>query len=168
MVVLGVDPGTAATGYGVVGEEGGRLSLLHSGCIRTSPDSPVESRLDLIFGELSGLLAAWRPDAAAVEELFFNRNVRSALQVGQARGVVLLAAARAGIPVAEFTPLEVKLAVTGYGRADKRQVQEMVRVLLGLEAPPRPDHAADALAVALCCVHSLAGAAARRRGGLPG
>lgn len=154
MLVLGVDPGTATTGYGLVRERAGRLEALAYGVITTSKDLPLASRLLEIHRRLGGLLAGHSPDAIAVEELFFRRNVRTALSVGQARGVVLLAAAEAGVPVREYTPPEVKLAVTGNGRADKAQMQAMVKMVLGLNGVPRPDDAADALAVAICCVHS--------------
>lgn len=152
--VLGIDPGTATTGYGVVHVRAGRLEALDYGVIRTPKSLPLPERLLTIHEALGELIRRWRPEALAVEELFFNRNVRSALAVGQARGVVLLTAAGAGVPVSEYTPPQVKDAVTGYGRADKAQIQAMVKSLLGLSEPPRPDDAADALAVAICCLHS--------------
>lgn len=154
MLVLGVDPGTATTGYGLVEERAGHLVALDYGVIRTSNDLLPADRLLGIYEELSRLIRAHSPEAVAVEELFFNRNVQTALAVGQARGVVLLAAASAGLPVAEYTPPQVKQAVAGYGGADKHQMQAMVKLVLGLPEPPRPDDAADALAVAICCVHS--------------
>lgn len=154
MLVLGVDPGTATTGYGLVRERASRLEALDWGIITTAKDSPLAARLLLIYGGLGDLIRAHRPEAVAVEELFFNRNVRSALAVGQARGVALLAAAAAGLPVLEYTPPQVKQAVTGYGGADKAQMQAMVKMILGLGETPRPDDAADALAVAICCIHS--------------
>jgi len=153
VLVLGVDPGTAVTGYGLV-RQGTRLEALEYGVIRTSSNLSLSERLLVIHEELTGVLGRHRVDLVAVEQVFFSRNVRTALAVGQARGVVLLTAAAAGVPVSEYTPLEVKDAVTGYGRADKRQVQAMVRSLLGLPSVPRPDDAADALAVAICGVHS--------------
>lgn len=155
MVVLGVDPGTAITGFGVVARHGQGLTALDYGVI-TPPGgaepgpAAAASRLQCLYEEMSRLIDRTRPDLVVVEELFFSRNVTTAIGVGQARGVILLAAAQAGVPVAEYTPMEVKMAVTGYGRADKRQVQAMVRALLGLAAPVRPDDAADALAVAVC------------------
>jgi crossover junction endodeoxyribonuclease RuvC len=149
-VVLGVDPGTAATGYGVVARRAGRTVALDGGVISTVPGIPLERRLADIHGRLAELLAEHRPDAVAVEEVYFGRNVRSALAVGHARGVVLLAAGQRGIPCHAYTPQQVKGAVCGSGRADKGQVQRMVQALLALPDPPRPDHAADALAVALC------------------
>lgn len=154
MVILGVDPGTAITGYGVISHDGaGRLKYISHGCVRTEPAENLGARLLLIYDALGGILDEYKPDVVSIEQLFFNRNVTTALSVGQARGVALLAAALRGIPVLEFTPLEVKQAVAGYGRADKRQVQSMVRALLHLEDIPKPDDAADALAIAICCAH---------------
>jgi crossover junction endodeoxyribonuclease RuvC len=154
MRVLGIDPGTATTGYGVVEEVKGDLKPLAFGVIRTPADRPLPVRLQSIYRALKELAAEWVPTTAAVEELFFSRNVRTAMSVGQARGVTLLALADTGLDVAEYTPLAIKQAVTGYGNADKAQVQEMVRLLLGLAEAPRPDDAADALAVAICHLHS--------------
>jgi crossover junction endodeoxyribonuclease RuvC len=154
MRVLGIDPGTAITGYGLVEEVRGDLKLVAFGVIRTPADQPLPRRLQLIYHAVSDLAEEWEPEAAAVEELFFSRNVRTAMSVGQARGVALLALADAGLDVAEYTPLVIKQAVTGYGNADKMQVQEMVRLLLELAEVPRPDDAADALAVAICHLHS--------------
>ena len=154
MRVLGLDPGTAITGYGVVEEVKGELRQLAFGVIRTPAGQPLPRRLQLIYREISQLAEEWEPTAAAVEELFFSRNVRTAMSVGQSRGVALLALANAGLDVAEYTPLAIKQAVTGYGNADKAQVQEMVRLLLELAEVPRPDDAADALAVAICHLHS--------------
>lgn len=151
MRVLGVDPGTASTGYGLVDTDGSDgLTLVDCGVLRTAPPATAAERLLCLHEQLCALIARSRPDAVAVEELFFSSNVSTALSVGQARGVVLLAAAQALLPVSEYKPNEVKLALTGYGRADKRQVQDMLRLILGLSAPPRPDDAADGLAVALC------------------
>jgi crossover junction endodeoxyribonuclease RuvC len=154
MRVLGVDPGTATTGYGVVEEAEEGLRALAYGVVTTSAGQPLPERLQTIYRELARLVREWEPDAAAVEELYFSVNVRTAMSVGQARGVVLLALADAGLTVAEYSPLAVKQALTGYGRADKRQMQGMVRMLLGLPEVPRPDDAADALAVAVCHLHS--------------
>ena len=154
MRVLGMDPGTAITGYGVVEEVGGDLKPLAFGVIRTPADQPLPKRLQSIYRAVSALAQEWEPEAAAVEELFFSKNVRTAMSVGQARGVVLLALANVGLDVAEYTPLAIKQAVTGYGKADKAQMQEMVRLLLELAEVPRPDDAADALAVAICHLHS--------------
>ncbi len=154
MRVLGIDPGTATTGYGVVEETEEGLRALDYGVVTTPPDLPLPQRLQAIYGELRRLVRQWQPDAAAVEELYFNVNVRTAMSVGQARGVALLAMADEGLTVAEYGPGEVKQALTGYGGAEKRQMQEMVRMLLGLPAVPHPDDAADALAVAICHLHS--------------
>ena len=154
MRVLGIDPGTATTGYGVVEESGEGLRALAYGVVTTPPDLPLPQRLQAIYRELRRLVREWQPDAAAVEELYFNVNVRTAMGVGQARGVALLAMADEGLTVAEYGPGEVKQALTGYGGAEKRQMQEMVRMLLGLPSIPRPDDAADALAVAICHLHS--------------
>jgi crossover junction endodeoxyribonuclease RuvC len=154
MIILGIDPGTAITGYGVISHEGNHLKRVAFGTIRTASDLPMASRLRQIYHELQQVIHQYRPEAVAVEELFFNKNVRTALVVGQARGVILLAAATAGLEIAEYTPLQVKLAVAGYGRAEKMQIQEMVRMLLCLSEIPKPDDAADALAIAICHAHS--------------
>ncbi|OGO68957.1 MAG: crossover junction endodeoxyribonuclease RuvC [Chloroflexi bacterium RBG_19FT_COMBO_56_12] len=155
MLVIGIDPGTAITGYGLVREgEDGSLALVDFGAIVTSPDQPMNLRLLELYRRLKELLLLHRPDSGAVEKLFFARNVRTALTVGQARGVVLLALAEMKVPLGEYTPLEVKQAVVGYGGADKNQVQQMVRALLELAEVPSPDDAADALAIAICHVHS--------------
>jgi crossover junction endodeoxyribonuclease RuvC len=155
MLVIGIDPGTATTGYGLIREEqNGSLVLVDYGTINTKPDYPMHQRLLLLFEKLNELLVLHRPDAGSVEKLFFQTNVKTAIAVGQARGVALLSLASAGLPVSEFTPLEVKQAVVGYGNASKTQVQQMVRALLGMAEIPKPDDAADALAVAICHIHS--------------
>ncbi|MFC2016054.1 crossover junction endodeoxyribonuclease RuvC [Chloroflexota bacterium] len=155
MLVLGIDPGTAITGYGLVREkEDDSLALVDAGIITTPANQPLATRLQIIYYGLTKVAQESRPDAAAVEELFFSRNVRTALSVGHARGVALLALAEAGLPISEYKPMEVKQAITGYGGADKRQVQEMVRMLLRLDEAPQPDDVADALAVAICHIHS--------------
>lgn len=154
MLVLGIDPGTAITGYGLVKGEGDDLTLVAYGAITTSSDWPLPERLQRIYRELMALIEHQQPTAVAVEELFFSKNVRTALSVGQARGVALLAAANAGLPIHEYTPLQVKQAIAGYGRATKDQVQQMVRMLLALDSVPQPDDAADAIAVAICHIHS--------------
>ena len=154
MLVLGIDPGTAITGYGLVREDDEGSVLVGYGVITTPADQLLPQRLQTIYHGLTAIIAQHQPDQVAVEELFFSRNVRTALSVGQARGVVLLAAAEAGLPLHEYKPLEVKQTVAGYGGADKRQVQEMVRLLLHLEQVPEPDDAADAVAVAVCHIHS--------------
>ena len=154
MRVLGIDPGIVTTGYGLVDVEGGSLRAVTFGAISTRAGLPFAQRLLCIHQELQTLLIRSRPDCAAVEAVFFARNVQSALRLGQARGVVLLALAQAGVAVHEYSALEVKQAVTSYGRAIKGQVQEMVRLLLGLAEAPSPVDAADALAVAICHHHS--------------
>lgn len=154
MIVLGVDPGTAATGYGIVERTGNRLRAVDFGCLETTPAQALAVRLMEIHRAVGELIEQHRPALIGVERLFFNRNVQTAFAVGQARGVVLLAAAQAGLPVVEYGPHEVKMAVTGYGRADKMQVQRMVQAVLGMETLPRPDDAADALAVAICVAHA--------------
>ncbi len=155
MLALGIDPGTALTGYGLVCEEETGLALVDCGVITTPPDQPLARRLQSIYRGLTDLIGRHRPDEAAIEELFFSRNVRTAMSVGQARGVVLLALADAGLPVHEYKPLQVKQAVVGYGRASKQQIQEVVRMLLHLDQAPQPDDAADAVAVAVCHIHSV-------------
>lgn len=160
MRTLGIDPGTAILGWGVVDASVGQLALVAVGTLTTPAGMPQPQRLQLLYDGLRELIARYRPDSAAIEELFFGKNVNTALSVGQARGVALLALAQAGLPVAEYKPLAVKQAVAGYGGADKKQMQEMVRLTLGLAAPPRPDDAADALAVAIC--HAYTGPTLQR------
>lgn len=149
-MVLGIDPGLATLGYGLIKDDGSRMICLEYGVIRTSAQEEIPLRLLHLYQKTSVLLERYQPRWMAVEKLFFNRNVKTAFQVGQARGVVVLAAAVAGVEVCEYSPLEIKKAITGYGQAYKGQVQEMVKALLGLQEIPKPDDAADALAVALC------------------
>jgi crossover junction endodeoxyribonuclease RuvC len=149
MIVLGIDPGTAMLGYGIVERTGSRLRMVDVGCLETSASETLPARLLQIHRVVTDLIELHRPDILAVERLFFSKNAQTAFAVGQARGVVLLAGAAAGLPVREATPNEVKTAVTGYGAADKEQVGRMVATVLGLKAAPRPDDAADALAVAI-------------------
>jgi crossover junction endodeoxyribonuclease RuvC len=153
MVVLGIDPGTASTGFGVVEGVGSRLRSLDGGVIATAAGVPLERRLADIHARVGELLDEYAPDAVAIEELYFGANARTAFAVGQARGVVLLAAGQRGIPTRSYTPQQVKGAVCGSGRADKGQVARMVAQLLGLPELPHPDHASDALAVAICDVN---------------
>jgi crossover junction endodeoxyribonuclease RuvC len=150
VIVLGIDPGVANTGYGVVASHQGRLVALDGGVVETSPGEDVAARLAAIHAAVAKLIDDYRPDALAVEDLYFGANARSAFAVGQARGVVLLAAGQRNVPTASYTPQQVKGAVCGSGRADKDQVQRMVQALLSLADLPKPDHAADALAVAIC------------------
>ncbi|MGD8403789.1 MAG: crossover junction endodeoxyribonuclease RuvC [Anaerolineales bacterium] len=155
MLALGIDPGTATTGYGLVRlEPDGSLLAVKHGVITTPKNIPASERLVILYDQLQDLLRDHKPETAAVEKLFFQRNITTAIAVGQARGVMLLSLAQAGLEVFEYTPNEIKQAVAGYGSAGKRQVQEMVRVLLTLEDIPRPDDAADALAVAITHLHT--------------
>jgi len=156
VIVLGIDPGTARLGYGLVDRQGSQLTMLDYGCLETVNDRPLEQRLLLIHEGITELIETHRPEAVGVERLFFNKNTQTAMAVGQARGVVLLTAAQHGLPVLEYGPHEVKLAVTGYGRAPKDQVQRMVQLVLSMTELPRPDDAADALAVAVCTAHAYA------------
>ena len=149
-LALGIDPGTATTGYGLVRlMPDGELIAVHYGVILTPKDATASARLEMIYDELNDLLKEYKPETSAVEKLFFARNVTTGIAVGQARGVVMLALQKAGLEIFEYTPKEIKNAVAGYGGADKRQVQEMVRALLQLDSIPKPDDAADALAVAI-------------------
>jgi crossover junction endodeoxyribonuclease RuvC len=155
MITLGIDPGTATTGFGIIREEqDGSLTVLAFGVIQTSTAFSQADRLVQLYNQIRELIILHQPDMGAVEKLFFERNVRTALSVGQARGVTLLAMAESKLKIGEYTPLEVKQAVAGYGGADKNQVQQMVKTILGLNAIPHPDDAADALAVAICHIHS--------------
>ena len=154
MLILGIDPGTATTGFGLIVEKNDKLVFVNHGTIKTSKKESAQARLHIIYSELKKIIAAYKPKAIAVEKLFFGVNAKTAISVGQARGMSLLAAAEAGIPIAEYTPLEVKMAVTGYGKADKKQVQQMVKILLSLDEVPKPDDAADALAIAICHMNS--------------
>ena len=150
MIILGVDPGIATVGFGVISVSGHRQSLVRCGVIRTSAGTRLALRLKQIYDDISELLALYRPDAIAVEELFFNTNLKTGISVAHGRGVLILAGEERSIPMYEYTPLQVKQTVAGYGRAGKKQVMEMVRRLLSLEDLPRPDDAADALAIAIC------------------
>lgn len=154
-IVLGIDPGTAITGYGVVAQlVDGSFELLACGVIRTAAETPMHLRLRELYDDINRLVAEFQPDALAVEKLFFGRNVTTAITVGQARGLVLLTAAQHDLLLAEYTPAEVKQAICGYGNAEKRQIQEMVRQSLGLAEAPHPDDAADGVAIALCHLQS--------------
>lgn len=150
MKILGIDPGTATTGFGVVEKQAGKLAAIDYGVISTSKDLPMHLRLNIIFQDLTELINHHKPDAIAVEKLFFVKNITTGISVGQARGVVLLTAAQADLDLHEYTPLQVKQSVTGYGQASKKQVQEMVQKILKLDVLPTPDDAADALAIAIC------------------
>lgn len=155
MLVIGLDPGTAITGYGIIAELPDKsLQMVECGAIRTPAKMAAHERLKVLHEQLLAILQTHRPDCAAVEKLYFQRNVRTALQVGQARGVIMLSLSQAAIPVYEYNPMDVKLAVTGYGLAEKVQIQQMVKALLALPQVPKPDDVADALAVAICHAHS--------------
>lgn len=153
MRIIGLDPGTATTGYGIIDVIDGELTAVAFGVITTSPKLPMPQRLQTIEQELKALIDTYQPESAGIEELFFGRNVTTAITVGQARGVLILTLANAGIPMSEYSPPKIKDAVTGYGKADKNQVQLMIRNLLNLEETPRPDDAADGLAVAITHYH---------------
>jgi crossover junction endodeoxyribonuclease RuvC len=154
MIILGIDPGYAIVGHGVIKYENQRYVTLDYGAVTTPAKEKFTVRLEQIYDGVSEIATRWKPQALAVEELFFNNNTKTAIDVAQARGVILLAAQKCGVPVFEYTPLQVKQAVVGYGRAEKKQVMEMTRMLLGLKTVPRPDDTADALAMAICHAHS--------------
>lgn len=154
MIILEIDPGMAIMGYGVIESNGNKVRALDYGVVTTPSDMETPQRLLRIFDSVEGLIQKYSPDAMAYEELFFNKNVKTALTIGHARGAAVLAGARQAIDLYEYTPLQVKQAVVGYGRADKQQVQGMVKLLLNLKEIPKPDDAADALAVAICHMHS--------------
>ena len=154
MRILGIDPGVATVGFGVIDSERSGQRFVRCGVITTPANTPLTSRLDRIYSDLGELIRLFNPDAAAVEELFFNTNITTGISVAEGRGVILLACFHSGVPVYEYTPLQVKQAVVGYGRAEKRQVIEMVKRILNLPAAPKPDDAADAVAIALCHARS--------------
>ena len=154
MRILGIDPGIADVGFGITDSLENRQIPVNYGVIKTPAGTSLSSRLDRIFNDMTDLISAFHPDAIAVEELFFNTNITTGISVAHGRGVILLAARKSSVPIYEYTPLQVKQAVAGYGRADKNQVKDMVRRILGMKSPPKPDDAADALAVALCHARS--------------
>ena len=168
MKIFGIDPGSERTGYGCVETDGSRHRIVTCGAITSSPLVSFPQKLLTIHTRLRALLKECLPDAVAIENLFHANNARSALKLGHARGVAVLAAVEAGVPVVEYTPAEIKRAVVGYGRAEKHQIQQMVKLILGLPSPPAPHDAADALAVAICHIHSLAPARAREAMSLAG
>lgn len=153
MRILGIDPGIAIVGYGIVDIKGNSISMVEYGCITTSSKSRLPDRLFFIMNEMTDIINEFKPEEMAIEELFFNKNTKTAITVAEARGVEILAAKQSGLEIYEYTPLQIKQAIVGYGRAEKQQVQEMVKILLNLSERPKPDDAADALAVAIC--HSL-------------
>jgi len=154
LLILGIDPGIAIVGYGFVEYINNKFKVIHYGAIYTTPKNTMPERLEIIFNKLDDLIKTFKPDAVAFEELFFNMNAKTAITVGQARGVAILCAQRNKLNIFEYTPLQVKQAVVGYGRADKKQIQQMVKILLNLSEIPKPDDVADALAIAICHAHS--------------
>lgn len=154
MIVLGLDPGLATTGYGIIKSKNNKLEVINYGCILTKSHLPFSSRLLTIYKSTKKLIITYKPDIVVIEEVFFCKNVKTALQIGQVRGVIMLSVIEANIDISEYTPLQVKQAITGFGRADKKQMQEMVKVLLNLNSIPKPDDAADALALAICHIYS--------------
>lgn len=155
MIILGIDPGTATTGYGLIEDKKGELKVVDYGCVCTKKSLAMPERLDLIAKGLKKIIKKYKPQAMAVENLFFFKNAKTAITVGQARGVILFIGKNEKLEVLEYTPLQVKQAVVGYGRADKNQIQQMVKAILNLKTAPKPDDAADALAVAICCANSM-------------
>lgn len=155
MIILGIDPGTTAIGYGLIKTNGNESEIIDYGCIFIKPKSSATERLKIINQKLMKLLEKYKPNKAAVENIFFYKNIKTAMRVSEARGVILFTIAKSNIPIEEYTPLQVKQAVTGYGRAEKKQVQEMIKMIFNLKNIPKPDDAADALAVAVCCAHSI-------------
>jgi len=153
MIVIGIDPGLAIVGFGVISTKNGTITPISYGCIRTSADKKTPQRLAQIYSEVNSLLEKYNPEVIAVERLFFNTNVTNAMSVSEARGVIFLAAQQKNIPVFEYTPSQVKQAITGSGRADKKQMQEMIKRLLNLDEIPQPDDAADGLSIALCHIN---------------
>ncbi len=157
MIILGLDPGTATTGYGVIRQTSFKISAIAYGTILTKPEMPMEQRLQVIYNDLGKVLRQYRPDEVAIEKLFFGRNTTTAITVGQARGVLLLRLAQENLPIGEYTPMQVKKALVSHGGAEKKQVQFMVQQFLKLDEMPHPDDAADALAIAICHAHSRMG-----------
>lgn len=154
MIILGIDPGYATVGYGVIETDGVRFRTIDYGAVTTPQNTPFEIRLEMIYDGICELCERYRPDVASVEELFFNTNITTGIAVGHSRGVIMLALRKSGVSFFEYTPLQVKQSVVGYGRAEKKQVMTMIKNILGLERIPRPDDAADALALAVCHAHS--------------
>ena len=154
MKILGIDPGYAILGWGVIEMRGNKFIPINYGAVTTKAGMDMTSRLKVLYSSLMNIIADEQPDVASIEELFFNTNTKTAIMVGQARGVAILACANSGLPVYEYTPLQIKQGLVGYGRAEKKQVQEMVKTILSLKSVPKPDDTADALAAAICCGHS--------------
>ena len=164
MKIIGIDPGTGILGFGVIEVKRNTFSMITAGVITTPAHTPLDERLEDIFDGLTEIIAETKPDVMSIEKLFFAQNVTTAMSVSHARGVAMLTGRKAGLPIAEYTPLEIKQTLTGYGRADKKQMQEMVKVQLGLQSIPKPDDAADALAIAITHINSKAGFGSFSRG----
>ena len=154
VVILGIDPGLADTGYGIITKEGNKLSCICFGAIKTNAKTDFCDRLAIISEELKKIILKYKPEIVGIEEIYFCKNVKTALLVGQAKGAIILTCKNSGLKIREFTPLQIKSAVTGYGKADKNQVQQMVKLILAMKKTPAPDHAADALAAAICCTNN--------------
>lgn len=155
MIILGIDPGMARCGFGIVEKKGNAVKYLSAGVIESLSSYTQSKRLEIIYNGIKKIIKRYKPDIIAIESLFFSKNAKTALRVGEARGVILLAAQLQKIKIMEFTPLQVKISITGYGFAEKHQVQKMVKMLLGLKEIPKPDDAADAIAIAICCINNL-------------
>ena len=166
MRILGIDPGIAIVGYGVIDKEGNRYKTVAYDAVTTRAHTPLEERLETVYNGINEIIKTYKPDAMSIEELFFNNNAKTALTVGQARGVIILAAVQNHLPVYEYTPLQVKQALTGYGRASKGQIQQMMKSMLGLAQIPKPDDVADALAIAVCHGNSMRFNSIKQFGGL--
>jgi len=156
MIILGIDPGVAITGYGVISYQGNKFKVIEYGAVLTEAKTELPQRLLKINDDITAIIQRFNPQVVAIEELFFNTNIKTAITVAHGRGAAIISAAKQNLPVYEYTPLQVKQAVVGYGRADKKQIQQMVKILLGLDEVPKPDDVADALAVAICHAHSSA------------
>ena len=154
MIILGIDPGYAILGYGIIEKTGNRFRPIHYGAVTTPKEMPMDRRLERLYDDLRDIIEEYKPEVASIEQLYFNNNAKTAINVGQARGVAMLACIKGGLEVAEYTPLQIKQALVGYGRADKKQVQFMVKTMLNLAEVPKPDDTADALAAAICHGHS--------------
>lgn len=156
MRIIGIDPGTAATGYSIIENSKGRIQLLDYGCIKTKADMPANLRLQQLAEDLSFLVKKWQPRTSSIEKLFFQKNIKTAMSVSEARGVIIHTLTMLGLEINEFTPLEIKSAVCGYGKADKIMIQQMIKIIFGMKTVPKPDDAADAIAAAVCLANSLA------------
>lgn len=156
MIIIGIDPGIATTGYGIIENQNGKIQLLDYGCIKTKAGLPANLRLQQLSEDLSFLVKKWRPQLASIEKLFFQKNIKTAMSVSEARGVIIHTLTNLSLQINEFTPLEIKSAVCGYGKADKKMIQQMIKIIFGMKIAPKPDDAADAMAAAVCLANSLA------------